>query len=307
MLQDQSPRDPIFLLKCAQLSCSGYLEGAQMAELYGMPMAQLVDIAAFDGTTAVPRICASPPICFSIDRGLTLDVECYAWTNADELYFTFQGTVSNVDVLTDLRFNLTDFSLPRLGHRFDVHAGFAGYFAAVERDIDSIIAEHKPKRILFTGHSMAASMAELATLRFADLYPNIQLYCITFGAPRTGCGRAYAATLDAVSKHARVVGYQDPVPCVPLPLPYLHSNGVRLAPSSITEMRRDSGLRLPVDLVRALWALLKKSFGRPVTGHKLLDAYIPMLTGLAGDAVVELMVSGAVMQPTVTMAAISPY
>jgi hypothetical protein len=90
-----------------------------------------------------------------------------------------------------------------------------------------------------------------------------------------------------VCKHARVAGYQDPVPCVPLPAPYLHSNGVRLTPSGITNLCHDSYLWWPVDLCRTVWALVTKSLGRPLVGHELLGAYIPMLTGLAGDAFVK--------------------
>jgi len=96
-----------------------------------------------------------------------------------------------------------------------VHAGFLAAWRAIEAPIGEWLAATKPKRLIFTGHSLGAAMATIA----AAGRPQAEL--VTFGSPLVGDWGF--ASLLAETKVRRYVDCTDLVTAVPPPLlGYVH-------------------------------------------------------------------------------------
>ena len=140
----------------------------------------------------------------------------------------FRGTEADdpVDVMDDADLvpvlepdHCPDGTTPRfvLGMPALVHQGFKRALDRVWDDVRKCIADyrqsHPEAEICFTGHSLGAALALLASSRFVD--GNISLY--TYGCPRTGnqefCDRVLA---DPRKTTFRFVNLNDSVAHVPL-------------------------------------------------------------------------------------------
>lgn len=77
--------------------------------------------------------------------------------------------------------------------------------------INEAISKFKPKRIIFTGHSLGGALANVAALEFQlrESDKGLRLSLYTFGQPRVGT-RPYANFHRAmVDENFRVVHYKD--------------------------------------------------------------------------------------------------
>lgn len=151
----------------------------------------------------------------------------YFAANDQFAILAFRGTEADdhVDVIDDADLVL----VPELDHRPDgdeprfalgiptlVHQGFKRALDRVWDDVRRCVTDyrqnHPRAEICFTGHSLGAALALLASSRFAD--GNISLY--TFGCPRVGnqefCDRALA---DPRKTTFRFVNLNDSVAHVP--------------------------------------------------------------------------------------------
>jgi hypothetical protein len=122
--------------------------------------------------------------------------------NASTVVLAFRGSEPDdpTDIFSDAQFSFAHWSA---GGR--VHVGFADAFDVVKNDLPS--AATSGKRLLFTGHSLGAALATLAStlLRPAGLY--------TFGSPRVG-DAGFVRAADTVD-HVRYVDCCDAVCRVP--------------------------------------------------------------------------------------------
>ncbi len=111
--------------------------------------------------------------------------ECFAMSNDDIIVVAFRGTEPDQieDWITDLSFDLVD---GPFGGK--VHEGFNWAVNSVWETVEETIKEYQgsaAKSLWFTGHSLGAALATLATARFRVQGGRVNgLY--TFGQPRTG-------------------------------------------------------------------------------------------------------------------------
>ena len=161
-----------------------------------------------------------------------------------------------------------------------VHAGFLAAWRAIEPAATDWLAATKPKRLLFTGHSLGAAMATLA----AATRPTAEL--VTFGSPLVG-DRGFAALFDA-ARVRRYVDCADLVTAVPPALlGYVHICPERYidrfgmvhsappAPDALADDRRQARRAYPRDYGWKVW--------RNVALRDLADhAPVNYLSGVTG-------------------------
>jgi hypothetical protein len=154
--------------------------------------------------------------------------QAYFAANGQFAILAFRGTEADdpVDIFDDADLLL----VPELDHRPDggasrfaleipalVHHGFKRALDRVWDDVRACVTNyrqsHPQAEICFTGHSLGAALAVLASSRFTDA--SISLY--TYGCPRVGdqtfCGRVLA---DPHRKMVRFVNLNDSVTHIPL-------------------------------------------------------------------------------------------
>ncbi len=187
-------------------------------------------LAYADPDFAVPRFRDAG---FSeVERFSDESTQCYAVQHEDFIIVAFSGsdmrnrkdTDSTSDILTDWLVNL-DAGMVDSERGGRVHKGFQGALDEIwdppGKDEDERlksyldgICEDGRRKVWFTGHSLGAALATLASGRYEHAP---ELY--TFGSPRVG-DRAYA---ESLSCHAhRFVHDRDIVCKVPLSGPYDH-------------------------------------------------------------------------------------
>jgi len=161
------------------------------------------------------------------------DCEFFVTKTVDTLVFTFRGTSSRKDILTDLNVsreylllkNYDGYSLPL------VHNGFLQQFLSVSNIISYKIEESylkwKCKNVIFTGHSLGGALATISSLFFSNEFININFQCVTFGSPRVGDSIFKSFFEKSVPHSFRYVNEKDPVPCLPTSWRFSHVHGGR--------------------------------------------------------------------------------
>jgi len=136
------------------------------------------------------------------------DTEAHiAWNDTHIICF-FRGTQPNqiADIITDLRF------FKKQSNTYgQVHGGFKDSLDEVWDDMEDLLQEldDGKRRFLFTGHSLGASLATLASSRWKH-----SAITYTFGSPRCG-DKKFATQFDIVNSHHRFTNDNDIVPHVP--------------------------------------------------------------------------------------------
>lgn len=156
-----------------------------------------------------------------------------AWSARDKTVFAaFRGTDSMRDVLVDAL--VLKRAMPMLDgapNAVRVHAGFLKQFRAATGAVDAYLKQHpEAENIVLTGHSLGGAVALLTAARFAALVQRKSrrgarqnsVACVTFGCPRVGNG-AFAAHVDGILAHDRIVLGRDPVPDVPTRMRWKHA------------------------------------------------------------------------------------
>ena len=108
----------------------------------------------------------------------------------DNLVLAFRGTVEAADRRTDVRFVKTDF--PGGGR---VHLGFFEAFERVRPAIAFDLARLSSRRRVFTGHSLGAALAVMATVEWR---PDV---AYVFGCPRVGNAAFVKRVLSRLFRH----------------------------------------------------------------------------------------------------------
>lgn len=167
---------------------------------------------------------------------------------------------------------VTDFSVVP-APQTDVHGGFTNALNAVWDTVRTAITA-LPRPVFFTGHSLGAALAALASRKAADAgIAPVAIY--TFGMPRVG-GRSFAAsynaTLGAITY--RLVHGNDVVATVPMSkLGFRHvgrllqcASGAKFEPSGLSTVGSDephfsAGLKLGI--MSGIAKLLARDFFSP--------------------------------------------
>ena len=153
--------------------------------------------------------------------------QAFLASNDQFAILSFRGTEADdpVDVFDDcdaITFREPDHRPDGIPPRFSlelltqVHQGFQRSLNRLWDDVRNCVVDyrrnHPQAEICFTGHSLGAALAVLASSRFSD--PNISLY--TFGCPRVGNQAFVDRVLDKPSKQIfRFVNVNDSVAHVP--------------------------------------------------------------------------------------------
>ena len=176
--------------------------------------------------------CKNSPHLIKSNKRSGEDCQVYTTNYNNSLIFSFRGTESKQDILTDL--NIKRIKLPLYNFNVEdqplVHDGFYDQFITVRDNIDNIIIEYInnddniEKNIVFSGHSLGGALATISSLYFGVMYSGIPISCITFGSPRVGCELFANLFNKVVNKSLRFVNDNDPVPCLPSSLRFKHVN-----------------------------------------------------------------------------------
>lgn len=107
----------------------------------------------------------------------------------------------------------------------ELHSGFLGAFESLSTQLDAALAalsSNASTPVLVTGHSLGASIAEIAAYFLQRRGVNVSI--TTFGTPRCGNAAWAAAWAAALPVAWRVIHAADPVPHLPpLVLGYVHA------------------------------------------------------------------------------------
>jgi triacylglycerol lipase len=182
-------------------------------------------------------------------------IQCIVAHDASMGLVAFRGTLpqSIPNWLTDADFVPTREAGPVPMH---VHAGFQGALdcvwqpgqaEGVEHYLAEVVANNANLTWWFTGHSLGAALAALATRRFGRAHA---LY--TYGSPKVGDAAFVEQLTQSVAAHYRIVNHRDIVTHLPTVSPYEHAGSLKhirdLEPSS------------PV--IPRLWQYVRKFLGR---------------------------------------------
>lgn len=163
-----------------------------------------------------------------------LDAQCFTTSRRNEMYITFRGTDSILDVLTDL--NVLKVSMDLYGipdeNRPKVHYGFLKQFRSIQNELDELVEEfmlsnYKVKDIIITGHSLGGGLATLASLHYGLKYKGISVFCVSFGSPRVGNKKFAKMFNKNVYMSRRYVNDDDPITMIPSSIRFTHVNGLR--------------------------------------------------------------------------------
>ena len=105
----------------------------------------------------------------------------------DDLFVVFRGTQNRDNLFTDLQIQSTPIQLT--GGIGQFHTGFVNAYNNIETHLTKAIGSYINKtQITFTGHSLGAALASLASIDFSrrleHYYHTYQIGLVTFGSPR---------------------------------------------------------------------------------------------------------------------------
>jgi len=178
---------------------------------------------------------------FTNEKGYSLQLEIFnevnetyalVFTSEHQIIVAFKGTTTIENMKTDLKVKMENISkaIPlREGssHKIlssldwknaKIHKGFAKAYASVRDELlvkVGMLYAEKKKPIYFTGHSLGASLATIASLDVAVSLGIEDLYVLTFGSPR--CGNMFWSRVcdQIVEAHWRCAIRSDIVTTLP--------------------------------------------------------------------------------------------
>jgi hypothetical protein len=145
-----------------------------------------------------------------VDNG---EVEFIIGELDNRLVVAFQGSDGTHDWIHDINFVKT-----KVSHG-EVHTGFYKQFEGVKKRLIEEILKYNKKELIFTGHSLGASLAILASYFLNDIPELRERYifpiCVLFGSPRMGTSDFTKEFLDRVLYCNNYINAADMVCKVP--------------------------------------------------------------------------------------------
>lgn len=186
------------------------------------------------------RICYSRLTRFNITRNKMLNIyenyiyikeiktksSCYIFYNNYQIDICFKGT----STLNDICFNFDIYPRIFINDSIRIHNGFLKKYLSMKNDIIKTInfilnkKNNKIKEISFNGHSSGGAIANIASLDMSYIYENMDIKCMTFGAPRVGNKDFIDIYNKRIKKSLRIVNQNDIITHVPLPIIYTHNH-----------------------------------------------------------------------------------
>lgn len=186
------------------------------------------------------RICYSRLTKFNISRNKMLKMyddyiyitepktksACYIFYNNKQIDICFKGT----STFNDICFNLDIYPRVFINDSIRIHNGFLKKYLSMKNNIIKNINlilknnNNKIKEISFNGHSSGGAIANIASLDMSYIYENVNIKCMTFGAPRVGNIDFINAYNSKIKNSLRIVNQNDIITYVPLPIIYTHNH-----------------------------------------------------------------------------------
>jgi hypothetical protein len=157
------------------------------------------------------------------------DANAYSWIQDRTLHVVFRGTSSKQDIKIDIN----EIRAPLIigNNKVLVHRGFLKQFRGLEAEIFNEITRNLDKvdTIHFSGHSLGAGLATLASGVFSKLVKNDvcnkRIVCHTIGSSRIG-NKGFVDWFEGkVDESIRIQNFKDPIPLFPVSIFYSHING----------------------------------------------------------------------------------
>jgi predicted lipase len=152
----------------------------------------------------------------STNEKVLRDAQAYLVTKDNTQYIVFRGSSSIFDFISDFDFLQIPLDGYPLEDNIRVHRGFYMQFKSVR---DKLFADIDPsKKLVFCGHSLAASCATLSALYYGAIHKESDITCITFGSPRIGNSGFVNLYNKIVKNTLRFTTEKDIVPVMSLPI-----------------------------------------------------------------------------------------
>jgi hypothetical protein len=145
--------------------------------------------------------------------------------------FAFRGTDSDMDAYEDAFFDTTAFSpykgsvspTPWVSSGFyDIYDLIGGSMKqSMRQQLFALLAQHQPRRMYVTGHSLGGALSQLFTLDVAVSAPELWAANMNFASPMVGTAdwktayESQPAQKDPARRSIRVFNYWDYAPSVP--------------------------------------------------------------------------------------------
>ena len=134
----------------------------------------------------------------------------WGFKDTDDLYISFRGNHNPETVLAHL-------GLFEREEGPEVFGSYLSDFKALAPLLITLIDQNRKKngRVIITGHGLGGGLATLASPFVAEIFPDVAVDCITFGAPKIGASIFSDFYSARVRTSVRVIHSGDPLPYLP--------------------------------------------------------------------------------------------
>jgi len=149
------------------------------------------------------------------------DLRGFAASINNTLYVALRGSSSEQNWIDDFEIRLVDYSGCA---DCSVHHGFYKSALGIKSQVLHSIEEHSPEKIIVTGHSYGAAVAQILALELLEISKGT-IHVYNFGQPRTGNAEYANYVNQMLPGFWRVTHDRDIVPHLPPKIGYRHSCG----------------------------------------------------------------------------------
>lgn len=168
----------------------------------------------------------NPPI--SYDDMDEKDTQGFLIWDNNRIYISFRGTATLADIIDNI-----DIRRQKMYKSIIVHKGYFDKFMSMEefitRDIKHIAKEYPITELVFTGHSMAASIASISSPYYGEMFKNLKITTHTLGSAPAGNIEFINWFSSNVDESVRMETEGDIVPYIPIHNDFFHiPNGIKI-------------------------------------------------------------------------------
>jgi hypothetical protein len=145
-----------------------------------------------------------------------------------KIYVSYRGTATLSDIIDNI-----DIRRQKIYKSIIVHKGYFDKFMSMEeditKDIKHIMKQYPITELVFTGHSMAASIASISSPYYGDMFKNLKITTHTLGSAPAGNIEFINWFSSNVDESVRIETEGDIVPYIPIHKDFIHiPNGIKI-------------------------------------------------------------------------------